>query len=159
MAEAKPLTGRKVLAIFVAGFAVVLIANLTMMFAATGSFPGLVVQNSYVASQGFDRKTAAQRALGWTASAEYADGRLTVAMTGRDGAPLGGIAVAARVGRPASDRDDVYLDLVEAEGGAPGTYAGDLGLGQGMWRVEIIGTGADGDAFEATAEFFVRGPA
>ena len=58
----KPLTGRKVLLIAVAAFGVVIAANLAMLLAATGTFPGLVVKNSYVASQGFDAKTAAQRA-------------------------------------------------------------------------------------------------
>jgi len=156
MAESKPLTGRKVLVIMVAGFAVVLAANLTLMFAATGSFPGLVVPNSYVASQVFDRKTAAQRALGWTASAEYAAGLLTVTMTGHDGAPVTGIGVAALVGRPAADRDDVRLELVEPAGAPLGTYAAALDLAPGMWRIAIIGTGADGAAFEAVAEFLVR---
>ena len=64
-----------------------------------GTFPGLVVKNSYVASQGWDRRTAAQRALGWTAAADYGNGVLRVAMTGRDGMPVRGLRVVAVVGR------------------------------------------------------------
>ena len=45
-------------------FGVIIAANLAMLFAATGTFPGLVVKNSYAASQGWDRKTDAQRELG-----------------------------------------------------------------------------------------------
>ena len=158
MAEPKPLTGRKVLLIAVIGFGIVIAANLTMLFAATGTFPGLVVQNSYVASQGFEARTAAQKALGWKAAAEYAAGRLKVTMIGKDGAPVTGLALAAVVGHPASDRDDVRLELAEKAGGAVGAYEAALDLAPGRWRIEITGNGADGAAFEAMAEFFVRVP-
>ncbi len=153
-AEPKPLTGRKVLLIAVAAFGVILAANLAMLFAAISTFPGLVVKNSYVASQGWDRKTEAQRALGWKAAASYADGTLRVAMTGRDGAPVTGLNVVAVVGRPASTREDVRLELAE---GAEG-YAAPLVLAPGMWRVAIAGTNAEGGNFEAVAQFYVRDP-
>ena len=58
--EPRPLTGRKVLLIAVAAFAVILAANLAMLLAATGTFPGLVVKNSYVASQDWTARTDAQ---------------------------------------------------------------------------------------------------
>lgn len=154
-AEPKPLTGRKVLLIAVAAFGVIIAANLTMLFAATGTFPGLVVKNSYVASQGWDRKAQAQRALGWTAVAEFADGTLRVMMTGRTGAPMAGLSVVAVVGRPASTRDDVRLELAEA----PDCYAAPLELAPGQWRVMITGANAEGDSFEAVANLHVRDPA
>ncbi|MFQ5566647.1 MAG: FixH family protein [Paracoccaceae bacterium] len=149
------MTGRRVLLIAVAAFAVIIAANLAMLLAATGTFPGLVVKNSYVASQGWDRKTDAQRALGWRAAAWYGDGTLRVTMTGRDGAPVTGLSVVAVVGRPASAREDVRLELAE---GAHG-YAAPLVLAPGMWRVTIAGTDAEGDRFEAEAQFYVREPA
>ncbi len=151
----KPLTGRKVLLIAVAAFGVVLAANLAMLFAATSTFPGLVVKNSYVASQGWNRKTEAQRALGWKAVASYGEGALRVAMTGRDGAPVTGLNVVAVVGRPASAREDVRLELAE---GADG-YAAPLVLAPGMWRVVITGTDTEGGGFEAETQFYVRNPA
>ena len=154
-AKPRPLTGRKVLLIAVAAFGVILAANLAMLLAATGTFPGLVVKNSYVASQGWDRKTKAQRALGWQAAAEYGDGVLRVAMTGRDGAPVRGLSVVAVVGRPASARHDVRLELTEGAAG----YDAPLVLAPGIWRVAITGTDAEGGSFEAAAEFYVRDPA
>ncbi len=154
-AEPKPLTGRTVLLIAVAAFGVVIAANLAMLLAATGTFPGLVVKNSYVASQGWDRKTAAQRALGWRAAAWYGDGTLRVTMTGRDGAPVTGLSVVAVVGRPAGAREDVRLELAEGAG----SYAAPLVLAPGMWRVAITGADAEGGSFEAAAQFYVRDPA
>jgi len=153
--EPRPLTGRKVLLIAVAAFGVVIAANLAMLLAATGTFPGLVVKNSYVASQGWDRKTAAQRALGWQAAASYGDDTLRVTMTGRDGAPVRGLRVVAVIGRPASARDDVRLELTEAAQG----YAVPLVLAPGMWRVAIAGTDDAGASFEAEAQIYVRDPA
>ena len=151
----RPLTGRKVLLIAVAAFGVIIAANLALLIAATGTFPGLVVTNSYVASQGWERKIAAQRALGWTAVAEYGHGTLRVTMTGRDGAPVAGLNVVAVVGRPASDTTDVRLELAE---GAQG-YAAPLVLAPGRWQVMITGANAAGDRFEASAELLVRDPA
>ncbi len=146
-----PITGRKVLLTMVAGFGIVIAANLTMLFAATGTFPGLVVGNSYVASQDWNRRVAAQRALGWRAAAEYAGGRLTVRIAGRDDAPVGGLAVSATVGRPATTREDITLDLA-GEGGA---YVAPLELGPGRWRIALAATGAGGVSFEAGAEITV----
>lgn len=150
----RPLTGRKVLLMMVAAFAVIVAANMAMLFAATDSFPGLVVANSYVASQGWDRKTAAQRALGWRAGVVYEGGRLTVSMTGSDGQPVPGLRVAVVIGRPASQAVDVRLELAEG----PGGYSAPLELAPGLWRVEFTGAGAKGESYTAEAEFYVRNP-
>jgi nitrogen fixation protein FixH len=61
----RELTGGKVLAIFVGAFGVIIAVNLFMAYSALSTFPGLEVQNSYVASQGFNARLAKQRALGW----------------------------------------------------------------------------------------------
>jgi nitrogen fixation protein FixH len=151
----RPLTGRKVLAITLLFFGVILAANLTMLFAATGTFPGLVVKNSYVASQDWNAKTDAQRALGWRAQAAYSQGALRVVMSGPDGAPVTGLDVVAVVGRPASARDDVRLDLAE---GAEG-YTAPLVLEPGLWHISIEGSDPQGRVFEAEAEFQVADPA
>lgn len=149
--DAKPLTGRKVLLITISAFGVIIAANLAMLLAATGSFPGLVVKNSYVASQGWDRKTAAQRALGWAAAVAYDGTELTVALTKRDGAPVTGLAVEAVVGRPATTREDVTLGLAAATGG----YAAPIALTPGRWRVAITGRSDEGALFEAEAELWI----
>jgi len=152
-ASGKPITGRKVLVMMVVGFGIVIAVNMAMMFAATGTFPGLVVENSYLASQEWNRKTEAQRALGWSAAVDYADGTLTVQMTGRDGAPVAGLRVTATVGRPASTRDDVTIELAEGRG----AYAAPAALGPGRWRIALQAAGESGAPFEAEAEFTVPG--
>lgn len=142
--SAKPLTGRKVLLIAIACFGTVIAANLTMLFAATGTFPGLVVKNSYVEGQGWNDRMAAQKALGWTANVGYADGILKVDLGAESDAPLRLI-----VGRPSSAAGDVTLVLAAGERTTP------IALAPGLWRVEIDTT--DGPAFHATAHLTVSG--
>lgn len=149
----RPLTGRKVLAILAGAFGVIIGANLALLFAATGSFPGLVVKNSYVASQGWDAKTAAQRALGWRAVVGHEAGALKVAVAGPDGRPVEGLAVAAVVGRPASGRSDVMLTLNESAG----AYVAPWAAAPGLWRVAVTATDGNGARFEAEAEITVGG--
>ncbi len=57
----RPLTGWHVLAMFVAFFGVIIAVNITMAWKAISTFPGLEVENGYVASQSFDAEMAAQK--------------------------------------------------------------------------------------------------
>ena len=50
----RPLTGKHVLAITLVAFGVIIGVNVLMAVKAVGTFPGLEVANSYVASQDFD---------------------------------------------------------------------------------------------------------
>ncbi len=142
----RPLTGRTVLLIAVCAFSVVIAANIALVVAATGSFPGLIVKNSYVASQKWDTRTEAQRALGWQATVGHADGLLAVRIEA-EGAPVSGLAVSAVVGRPATDIEDQRLALTETDEG----YAAPLDLGPGLWRVALEVTDAEGRRFDAAA--------
>lgn len=150
--QTRELTGRKVLVIALAAFGVILAANLTMMFAATGTFPGLVVKNSYVASQDWNRRTATQRALGWRAEAAIVPEGLAVRFTDAAGAPVRGLAVTAVIGRPASQAGDRSIELREQDG----LYRGAIGLAPGLWRVEIRGTDAAGRSFDARVELYAK---
>ncbi|MEM1164482.1 MAG: FixH family protein, partial [Pseudomonadota bacterium] len=68
------LKGGHVLMIAITAFGIIIAANMTMLFAATGSFPGLVVENSYIAGQGWNQRTQAQHDLGWTSEVLFQDG-------------------------------------------------------------------------------------
>ncbi|NJR13875.1 MAG: hypothetical protein HC779_06455, partial [Phyllobacteriaceae bacterium] len=77
------LNGYHMLAIFVAFFGVIVAVNLTMARFAVTHWTGLVVKNSYVASQNYNgwlRQAAASKALGWQAVPHRRDdGRVVVA--------------------------------------------------------------------------------
>lgn len=82
--------GRHMTAILVAGFAVVIAVNLGAAVVAKRTFGGIVVENSYAASQDFNRwldEAARERALGWDVEPRRrADGRVELAL---DGVPAG----------------------------------------------------------------------
>jgi len=72
MAE-RQLTGRHVLMIFVGAFTVIIGVNIALAYNAVRTFPGLEVKNSYVASQEFNTRRAAQVALGWTVDLRHTE--------------------------------------------------------------------------------------
>jgi nitrogen fixation protein FixH len=66
--QGRELTGKKVLAIFVAMFGIIIGVNVFMAYNAISTFPGMEVSSSYADSQTFDVRRDAQEALGWDAS-------------------------------------------------------------------------------------------
>lgn len=65
----KPFTGRHMAMILVAFFGVVIVVNVINAYFASSTFGGLVVENSYVASQEFNgwlEKARAEKALDWS---------------------------------------------------------------------------------------------
>ena len=82
----RPVTGRHIAAILVGFFVVVIAVNLLMARLATSTFTGVVVENSYVASQQFNRwldEARTEDRLGWHATTRRAaDGRVIVVLTG-----------------------------------------------------------------------------
>jgi nitrogen fixation protein FixH len=146
------LTGRRVLVIAVAVFLVMLLPNVVLTVFAVRTFSGLVVPNSYVASQEFDRARAAQAALGWTAALSHADGVLTLDLADARGAAVRPATLDLTVGRPTTARDDRRLALVET----PTGYAAAAPLAPGSWRVEIAATADDGTGFRQSRDLVVR---
>ena len=126
-------TGKHAFFIALAAFATIIAANLAMLFAATGSFPGLVVANSYIASQDWDRKATAQSTLGWSAGIGHADGRVRVTLRDRHGEILTRAAPRLRIGRPTTTADD--REITPTFDGT--AWSAPLDLPQGRWRVEI----------------------
>lgn len=102
----RKLTGWHVLAIFVGAFGIIIGVNLTLAFSAVKTFPGIEVKNSYVASQTFNDRKAAQEALGWDIAARIDADRVVLTITDQDGHPVQVGKMDITVGRPTSTRDD-----------------------------------------------------
>ena len=147
------LTGKHVFAITASAFAVIIGVNVLLAVKAVSTFPGLEVDNSYVASQGFNARKAAQESLGWTMQPGYENGRMTLAFTDRAGQPVSVTKLEVLVGRATATTDDTYPAFTQD--GA--VYAADLPLGKGKWMVKVSATSADGTLFEQRSELFVRG--
>jgi len=143
VSAARPLSGRKVLGISAAIFAVVLAANLTLTYFAIHTFSGLVVDNSYVSSQTFDRDKAAQEALGWTLTATHETGVMRIEIVDAQGEPVHPAKIKVVVGRPTMARSDLTLDLRET----PRGYVAEAPLEPGNWLIMIDAEAADGTAY------------
>ena len=130
-------TGRHMLAIMLAFFGVVIAVNLTMAVMASRSWTGMVVDNSYVASQAFNTRLAerrAQKALGWRAELKVADGVLSWRLLDAEGALLHPEGAVARFRHPARDAADFDVTLLaQADGWLTGAIAAD----DGAWTLEI----------------------
>lgn len=137
----KPFTGWHMTAILVAGFGVVVAVNILMAMLAVGSFGGVVVENSYVASQNFNawlEQAREENTLGWTASvARSGDGHLQVATTG---APEGTQA-KVELRHPLGREQSVALTL---RGDGKGGFSSADPLPEGRWLVRLtLSHGAD----------------
>jgi nitrogen fixation protein FixH len=110
-------TGRHMLFIMLAFFGTIIAVNLTMATLANRSWTGLVVKNTYVASQQFNEKAALareQQALGWRGELTIADGTVSYRLTDRSGDPVPVEAVRMILRRPVSEQGDLTLELARA---------------------------------------------
>ena len=139
----KPLTGTKVLLIAVSAFAVIIGVNMTLAFSAVRTFPGLEVQNSYIASQQFDASRTAQEGLGWTLDARLEEGALVLAFTDAAGNPVQGAALEATLGRATHVRDDMVPEFAYGAG----VYSAPADLGPGNWNIRLTARAFDGTEF------------
>lgn len=147
------LTGRHVFAITASAFAVIIGVNLFLAVKAVSTFPGLEVKNSYVASQGFNDRKAAQEALGWQLAPSYSGGRIDLAFTDRDGLPVMVKDLQVLVGRTTEASDDVWPEFTPMGD----VYSAALLLNRGKWMVKVTARSPDGTLFEQRSELFVRG--
>ncbi len=120
-------TGWHMTALLVGFFAIVIAVNFGMAWTATRGFGGVVVENSYIASQDYNRWIDEQRredALGWKAVVSRdADGRLVIETRG---IPADAVVVA-HLRRPLGPPEDRTVALVRsgpASLRSPGTESG-----------------------------------
>lgn len=129
----RPFTGRHMALIMVCFFGVVIAVNLFMARLAGSSFSGVVVKNSYVASQNYNRWLAEARAeqkLGWQAQASRAaDGRVVISLSG---VPAGA-QVSADAWHPLGRAPDHVLHFAPAGDGFRSREA----IPAGRWRLRL----------------------
>lgn len=148
-------TGRHMLAVVLGFFGVIIAVNLTLALFAARSWTGLVVENSYVASQHYNEELARaqrQRALGWQGGLSYDGGRLVFRLHDAAGEPLAGMQVTATVRRPTHEGEDRELSLSP---GAAGVYAVAVALMPGTWAAEVHALGRDGRPYRRDYRLWV----
>ena len=152
-APAKELTGRKVLALLVAFFGVVMLVNFAMMKAAISTFGGVDTKSSYEAGRVFEgevAKAAAQAARDWQVSEHLTpsgkDQILSIDLHDATGAPVTGVDVTAKLAHPIDERNDVAFSLAET---GPGLYRGQAAVAAGVWEIELLVVRGDEQLFRS----------
>lgn len=125
-------TGRHMLIILLAFFGVVFAANFTMAYFAFSSWTGLVVKNSYVASQEFNETTEKleNAAKGIDTDISYSAEKLTITLSERGGSGIFASNVEIRLGRPFNEKQDQVIALSAA---GNGVFSADVALAKGQW--------------------------
>lgn len=139
----KPLTGRHVFAIFILAFCIIISVNIFMAYSAIKTFPGVEVENSYIASQTFDQRKFDQIDLGWVTNASFENGQLEFSIRDQDGNAIHAGIVDAVIGRPTTDRNDERVEFVIQHG----VYTASMPLDAGMWMLKIDAVSRQGDPF------------
>lgn len=147
------LTGRKVLGITVTAFGIIIGVNVLMAYKAISTFPGLEVENSYVASQTFDAERKAQEALGWTLVHGYEGGALTLSFTDPAGMPVALADLTVLLGRTTDASDDRTPEFIRRAG----VYSALVDLAPGKWMMRVQAHAPDGTLFHQRLDLFVKG--
>ncbi len=151
----KPFTGRHMLFAMLAFFGVIIVVNLTMAIFASTSWTGLVVKNSYVASQDFNRQleqAKIQATRGWSGSITYRKGLVVLSLVDKTGQPVLLDPAIARIGRPAFEQVDRQVAMVHQGDGI--YHAADV-LAPGVWQVSVRGTSSQGE-YRLDTRLFVK---
>lgn len=147
------LTGGHVLAMLIAFFLAIIIANAIFITLAIRSFPGEQEKKSYLQGLAYNDRIAAREAqtrLGWTAEiagSRLQDGRAEFVLHFKSagGAPISGLTITGRLARPADDGSDHALTFLAV---APGRYAAIVdGIEPGAWRLFAAAGDERGDSF------------
>lgn len=152
-------TGRHMLIITLTFFGVIIAVNMTMATLARSSWTGLVVQNSYVASQQFNRKAEegrAQAALHWQGKLTVADGMIRYLLRDADGKLVLPTSVKVAFRHPASDAEDRMVELLPEPGGA---FSARQAVRDGAWIVEVHAETGRASPYRQVQRVFVRGGA
>lgn len=135
----KTFTGRHMTAILVGFFGIVIAVNFSVARVALHSFSGVVVENSYVASQDFNgwlKSAKTERDLGWAATVSRDPaGRLVVETTGMPNSAK----LTALLRRPLGTPEDRTEALSQV---APNRYVSkEVDAGRWIVRVEADADG------------------
>ncbi len=150
-------TGRHMLFVTSAFFAVVIGVNVTMAWLASSSWSGLVVENTYVASQEFNKKAAAIKALaatGISGSISMSHGVFHYHLKNRDGSPAAADIVVANFKRPVGDHEDFNISLEKA---GEGSFTSSRHVPSGDWIVELISRRGDAVVMHEAVRFDTAG--
>lgn len=154
--QPKEFTGKHMLATMVAFFGVIITVNLVMARFAITTWSGLVVPNTYVASQEFNTKAAESRAiaaLGYQIKLTPNVDGLAVDFIDADGNPAVADSMVAQLRRPVGEHQDREMVLLR---GSDGVYRGAGELAEGEWIATVTATRDGQTLYKRGRRFHVK---
>lgn len=133
----KEFTGRHFLIVMVSFFGVVIAVNLLMATLATRTFGGTVVDNSYVASQNYNKwlkQARDQDRLQWQVASELDPSRHVTIRTSGRGGPLIGATIEGEAHHPLGRVPERQLAFSPL---GNGVYRSHDPLPEGRWKVRL----------------------
>lgn len=149
-------TGWHMLALMVAFFGVVIGVNVFMAASAIRTWTGLVVENSYVASQEFNSKLTISRdrtSAGWQGGLDYDGSQLLFSLTDVSATPIPLETVTIAISRPIGVAEDQTLILDRAP---DGRYVTSITLAPGVWNAAIVAEVPNEAPYEHRARLVVE---
>jgi len=150
------LTGKHMLAFMLVFFGIIVSVNFYMATLASKSWTGLVVKNSYVASQEYNKQleqASEQKARGWHSSVGYNEGALVLTLIDKDDKIITFESVQAEIGRPAYEQQDQVIAFKPLSTGSNTII---LDLKKGLWSLKITGL-ANGQTYRRDIRMYVDG--
>lgn len=151
----KPFTGWHMLGVLFLFFGTIITVNLIMAYYANSTWSGLVVKNSYVASQEFNGKVEqvkAQEALGFKGKLSSGNGKLAWSLVDKTGAPVAADNVTVLLRRPVTETADKTVTMARL---SDGTWSVDHQIEDGLWIAVIDAATRDTGVWRETIRFSV----
>lgn len=138
--QPKEFTGKHMLGAMIAFFGVIITVNLVMARFAITTWSGLVVPNTYVASQEFNGRAAKSRAiaaLGYQIDLDSNADGLSIVFTDAGGEPAVVDSLVAQLRRPVGTHQDREMILTRDP---EGIYRAAGELAEGEWIATVTAT-------------------
>lgn len=149
-------TGWHMFTIICMFFGTIITVNMILAFNAGSTWTGLVVKNTYVASQIFNEETEKleqQRALGWSSDLNYTDAQLRLKLTDKNGALISGANVSAKIGNPVHETNDHMVSFTQIGE----FYVVENNLENGLWQIDLQVQTQDGLTWNKAVRLVVGG--
>lgn len=149
-------TGWHMFTIICMFFGTIITVNMILAFNAGSTWTGLVVKNTYVASQIFNEETEKleqQRALGWSSDLNYQDAQLRLKLTDNKGALISGANVSAKIGNPVHETNDHMVSFTQIGE----FYVVENNLENGLWQIDLQVQTKDGLTWNKAVRLVVGG--
>ncbi len=154
--SAVDLRNRYLWLVFPAMFAVVLAANVVLVYFALASWPGLAYENPSERGRKFNQVLQAEEkahGLGWRFALRYVDASVEMRIADARGAAIEDLTLTGTLVRPLGEIADTRLSFGAV---APGVYRAPVDLvAPGQWEVRVAATRGEARAHEAL-RFVVR---